>query len=168
MKEQLKLIKQEPIPIKKVLWKFIDEMGHLGHNFAKLYKDLLKTSGLILPSWSRIRRFVSFTKFRGNIDLLNYKYFEMRCSKLTPKDRNQYMAIVEVYPTQALELSGGIFLRDMWPTNKDHDNMSSCKRCCWSVSRHGGHGTDCSCQWREDHWIDWRSNCPRALWVGQL
>ena len=109
IKEQLRLVNQEHPCSRKYSREFMMNCVIWARMSPKLYKELSNTSGLILPSCRQIRRFTSFSKFRGGVDSISFKYFEMRSSKLQAKDRIVHMAIDEVYTTQSLEMSGGNF-----------------------------------------------------------
>ena len=108
----------------------------------KLYRDFAKNSGLILPSWSHIRRFTSFTKFRGKVGPISYKYFKMHCKKLDTKDKILHMAIDEVYTVQFLEMSGGSFFWQNWLTINNDDAVYSCELHCKILPRYGCYGTN--------------------------
>ena len=77
MKEQFQLVKQAP-QARRYTPEFLMKCVVWSRMSPKLYKDISKTSGLIFPSWERIKRFTSFTKFRGTSDPVSRKYFEMR------------------------------------------------------------------------------------------
>ena len=109
IKEQLRLVNQEHPCSRKYSREFMMNCVIWARMSPKLYKELSHTSGLILPSCRQIRRFTSFSKFRGGVDSISFKYFEMRSSKLQAKDRIVHMAIDEVYTTQSLEMSGRNF-----------------------------------------------------------
>ena len=78
----------------------------------KLYKTLVTTSRLVLPTFKRLRRFKTFTKFRGGIDEVTIEYFTMPSAKLTPKGRVVHLAIDEVHTNTTLSLVSGSFFRE--------------------------------------------------------
>ena len=108
MKEQLQFAKQAP-QARRYIPEFFMKCVVWSRMSPKLYKDISKTSCLIFPSWERIKRFTSFTKFLGTIHPVSRKYFEMCFKNLDPKDLIVHMAIDEVCTTQNLEMSGGHF-----------------------------------------------------------
>lgn len=107
-REQLKLAKVEVLG-RRYTTKFLVQCVQWSMMAPKLYKTLVKTSGLILPSFERLRRFTTFTKFRGGIDPVTIEYFKMRFAKLAPRERVVHLAIDEVYTTTTLSLVGGSF-----------------------------------------------------------
>jgi hypothetical protein len=107
-REQLKLAKVEKFG-RRYSTEFLVQCVQWSTMSPKLYKTLVKTSGLVLPSFDRLRRFTTFTKFRGGIDPVTIEYFKMRSAKLTPRERVVHLAIDEVYTTTTLSLAGGSF-----------------------------------------------------------
>lgn len=106
--EQLKITKCAP-KMRRYPVKLLMKCATWVRMGPKLYRELVSNSGLTLPTYGYIKRFQHFTKFRGDMDDVNVKYFQMRIDKLQDKEKVVHMAIDEVYTTQSLSLIGGTF-----------------------------------------------------------